>query len=125
MMKATVKMMIAAILLLAACRSKNSPGQDFIPGIYANAAKGEYAIANDTLIIKQVDGNRYQLTRRTTYQAIRNGHLLPKHSKVQNLNAVWDSEKQELDERITGRIFHVDADKKLLLIDQAIYHKLN
>ena len=122
-MKATVKMMIAAILLLSACQSKDSQSRDFIPGIYTNTAKGEYAIANDTLIIKQIDGNRYQLTRRTTYQVIRNGHLLPKHSKVQKLNAVWDSEKQELDELMTGRVFHVDADKKLLLINQAVYHK--
>ncbi|MDB5086118.1 MAG: hypothetical protein JWR09_112, partial [Mucilaginibacter sp.] len=88
-MRATVKMMIAGLLLLAACQSKNSQTQDFIPGTYANAAKGEYAVANDTLNIKQVDGNNYQITRRTTYQAVRDGKLLPKHSKVQNLNAVW------------------------------------
>ncbi|MCU1464032.1 MAG: hypothetical protein JWO37_4107, partial [Acidimicrobiales bacterium] len=40
-------------------------------------------------------------------------------------NAVWDSGKQELDELITGRVFRFDADKKLLLINQAVYHKLN
>jgi protein involved in sex pheromone biosynthesis len=124
-MKATFKMMIAAILLLAACQSKNNQTEDFIPGTYVNGAKGEYAIANDTLIIKQVHGNNYQIIRRTTYQAIRNGHLLPKHSKVENLNAVWDSNKQELDELITGRIFRFDTDKKLLLIKQATYQKIN
>jgi uncharacterized lipoprotein YajG len=124
-MKATVKMMIAAILLLAACQSKNSQTQDFIPGTYVNAAKGEYAIADDTLVIKLVDGNNYQITRRTTYQAIRVGKLLPKHNKVENLNAVWDNNKQELDELITGRIFRFDTDKKLLLIKQATYQKIN
>ncbi|XHR95554.1 hypothetical protein ACFJIV_02275 [Mucilaginibacter sp. UC70_90] len=124
-MKATVKMMVAAILLLAACQSKNNQMQNSIPGTYVNAAKGNYAIANDTLVIKQADGNNYQITRRTTYQAIRNGKLLPKHSKVENLNAVWDSNKQELDELITGRIFRFDTDKKLLLINQAAYQKIN
>lgn len=59
-MKATIKMMMAAVLLLAACQSKNNQTEDFTPGTYVNAAKGEYAIANDTLIIKQVDGNNYQ-----------------------------------------------------------------
>ena len=124
-MKKTFKMMIAAILLLPACQSKNNQTEDFIPGTYVNAAKGEYAIANDTLIIKQVDANNYQITRRTTYQAIRDGKLLPKHSKVENLNAVWDSNKQELGELITGRVFRFDTDKKLLLINQAAYQKIN
>jgi uncharacterized lipoprotein YajG len=124
-MKATSKLMTVAILLLAACQSKNSQTQDFIPGTYVNAAKGEYAIANDTLTIKQADGNNYQITRRTTYQAIRDGKLLPTHSKVENLNAVWDNGKQELDELITGRVFRFDMGNKSLLINQAVYHKLN
>lgn len=124
-MKATIKMMAGAILLLAACQSKNKQTQDFIPGTYVNAAKGEYAIANDTLLIKPIDGNNYQITRRTTYQAIRDGKLLPRHHKEQKLNAVWDSGKQELDETIAGRIFHFDANKRLLLINQAVYHKIN
>lgn len=124
-MKATCKLMIGAIALLTACQSKSIQTQNFIPGTYVNAAKGEYAIAHDTIIIRQVDGNKYQIIRRTTYQAIRNGHLLPKHSKVENLNAVWDSYKQELDELITGRVFRFDTGKKLLLINQAAYQKIN
>jgi maltose-binding protein MalE len=124
-MKATCKLMIGAIALLTACQNKSTQTQNFIPGTYVNAAKGEYAIAHDTIIIRQADGNNYQIIRRTTYQAIRNGHLLPKHSKVENLNAVWDSSKQELDELITGRVFHFDTGKKLLLINQAVYQKIN
>jgi hypothetical protein len=124
-MKAKFKLMIAAICLLAACQSKTAKVQSFIDGIYVNHAQSEYGIADDTLIIKQVDGNNYQIMRRTTYQAIRNGKLFPKHSKVQNLNAIWDSNKQELDELITGRVFRFDVAKKLLLINQASYHKIN
>jgi len=124
-MKTTAKMMIAAILLLAACQSKNKQTQDFIPGAYVNSAKGEYSIANDTLLIQPIDGTHYQIIRRTTYQAIRDGKTLPTHHKEQKLNAVWDSAKQELDETITGRIFHFDEAKQLLLINQAVYHKIN
>jgi hypothetical protein len=124
-MKATFNLMAGALLLLAACQSKKSQTQDFIPGTYVNSAKGGYAVANDTLVIKQADGNNYQITRRTGYQAIRNGKLLPKHSKVQILNSVWDSNKQELDEVTTGRIFRFDTDKKQLLINQASYQKIN
>jgi hypothetical protein len=124
-MKANFKLMIAAICLLAACQSKINQMQDFIPGTYINAAKGEYAIANDTLTIKQTDGNNYQITRCTSYRAIRDGKLLPEHSKIENLSAVWDSNKRELDDLISGRAFRFDPDKKLLLINQASYQKLN
>ena len=118
-------MMVAAILLLAACQSKNKQTQDFIPGTYVNSAKGDYSIANDTLLIRSIDDTHYQITRRTTYQAIRNDKRLPAHHKEEKLNAVWDKDKQELDEPITGRIFRFDADKKILLINQAVYRKLN
>ena len=117
--------MLATILLLAACQGKNNQTKDFIPGTYVNAAKGEYAIADDTLIIEHIDGNNYRITRRTTYQAIRNGKLLPKHHQIKKLNAVWDSGKRELDELITGRIFRFDTRRHLLLTNQAGYHKIN
>jgi hypothetical protein len=116
---------MVGLLFLAACQSKNSQTQDFIPGTYVNSAKGEYAIANDTIAITSNSENQYQLTRKTTYQAIRNGKLLPKHHQVQQFQAVWDSEKHELDEVLTGRVFRFDTDKKLLLLNQAVYRKVN
>ena len=111
-------------LLMAACQSQTSKTQDFIPGTYVNFAKGDYAIANDTLLITQLSDNNYQLIRKTTYQAIRNGKLLPKHHKTDKLVAVYDPQKLELDETTTGRVFRFDPDKHILLIKQASYQKI-
>lgn len=113
------------ILLIAACQSKTSQTQNFIPGTYVNFTKGDYAIAYDTLVITQMDDAHYLITRKTTYQAIRDGKILPKRHKVKKLDAVWDSGKQELDETTTGRVFRFDKDKRVLMIHQAVYRKIN
>ncbi|MBB6108683.1 hypothetical protein SAMN05421821_10282 [Mucilaginibacter lappiensis] len=123
-MKATLKIMAACLLLLAACQNPSKKKQDFIPGTYVQHSKGEYGVADDTLIIQHADGSSYQITQRTTYQAIREGKLLPKKHRVQNLDASWDDTKQELDETTTGRVYHVDLDKNALIIKQSSYLKI-
>jgi type IV pilus biogenesis protein CpaD/CtpE len=124
-MKTRSVLAAAVVLLMASCQFKSTQTQSAIPGTYVNYAKGEFGEANDTLVIVQVDGNSYLITRKTTYRAIRNGKLLSKHRKVKKLNGTWDVQKQELDETTTGRIFRFDVAKRLLLINQAKYSKIN
>lgn len=124
MMKATLKIMAACLLLLAACQNPGKDKQDFIPGTYVKSAKSEYSIADDTLIIRHTDGSSYQITQRTTYQAIRDGKLLPKKHMVQHLDASWDDSKQELDETTTGKVYQVDPIKQILTIKRLTYHKI-
>jgi hypothetical protein len=124
MMKATLKIMAACLSLLAACQNPGKNKQDYIPGTYVKSAKSEYSIADDTLIIQHADGNSYQITQRTTYQAIRDGKLLPKKQLVKHLDASWDDSKQELDETTTGKVYHIDPAKQVLTIKQLTYHKI-
>lgn len=66
-----MKKMIIGILVamvIAACHRQAEHD-----GIYIAHIEGEYAVADDTLI---VEGNF--ITRRTGYQKLRNGKLLPK-----------------------------------------------
>jgi len=124
-MKARSVLAAAIVLVMVACQSKSTQTKNFITGTYVNYSKGEYGEANDTLVIDQVNGNNYLITRKTTYQAIRDGKPLQKHHKVKKLNAIWDTQKQGLDETTTGRVFRFDPDKHLLLLDQGTYRKLN
>jgi hypothetical protein len=123
-MRKIIAILFIAITGLAACNLKGDQIKSFIPGTYVNAAKGEYAWAEDTLVINATGGNAYLITRNTTYQAIRDGRLLRKHHQTQKLNAVFDSQKQELNELTNGRIITFDPNKHLLKVNQAIYHKL-
>jgi len=123
-MKATLKITAACLSLLAACQNPSQKKQDFIPGTYVQKSKGEYGMADDTLIIKHSESSNYHITQRTTYQAIRDGKLLPKKHKVRDFDAAWDDTRQELDETTTGKVYHVDPEKDMLTIKGFAYHKI-
>jgi hypothetical protein len=124
-MKQLHLMILTPFIYLAACNQQADQIKSFIPGTYVNSAKGDYAQAEDTLIISQVKDNTFLVTRNTTYQAVRNGKLLPKHRQVQKLNGLYDPQNKVLDETTNGRIFNFDPDKRLLKVNQAVYRKLN
>jgi hypothetical protein len=110
--------------LLAACQGKNEAAQNSLPGKYANFAKSDYSVANDTLVITKVADNAYQIVRQTTYQIIRDGKLLPKHKDVENIDANYDPKTQELNDLTKGRIYHFDPATHQLKLHQAIYHSV-
>jgi hypothetical protein len=118
-------MILAPLIWLAACNKQADKVQNFIPGTYINSAKGDYAQADDTLVITLIKDNTYLVTRNTTYQAIRDGKLLPKHRQVRRLNGLYDTQNRVLDETTNGRIFRFEPDKGLLKVNQATYKKIN
>ena len=118
-------MILAPLFWLAACNQKADKVKAFIPGTYVNFAQSAYARANDTLIISLVKDNTFLITRNTTYQAIRNGRLLPRYRQVKQFNSLYDGQNQVLDETTTGRIFRFDPAKRMLKVNQAIYTRIN
>ena len=67
-----MKKLIYITLLLAACQSR--PNND---GTYVSHVEGQYAVADDTLIIADT-----VVINHTGFQKIRNGQLLPKAFKT-------------------------------------------
>ena len=124
-MKSKAKIMLCGIVLIAACQSKTAKVQSFIDGIYVNHSQSEYAIADDTLTFTHTDGKHYIITRNTGYQAIRNGKLLSKKHKLEKVEGDYDSQANLLNETTTGRVFRFNPDKRILLLKQAVYHKIN
>ncbi len=123
-MKARIILTAMAAITLAACNSRPDQVQSSIPGTYVKSSKGEYGQADDTLIITHVTGTTYLIIQNTTYQAIRDGKLLPRHRKAQKLNGLYDPQKQILNETTGGLIYSFEPDKKLLHINQGVYRKL-
>lgn len=124
-MKNRVKIMLCGIGLIAACQSKSAKVQAFIDGLYVNHAQSAYAIADDTLTFTHTDGQHYSITRHTGYRAIRDGKLLPKKYKLEKAEGDYDPQTNLLNETTTGRVFRFDPDKGVLLLKQAVYHKIN
>lgn len=118
------------ILLLAcagwyACQSPATKTRDFIPGTYTGSASGEFSSVRDTLVFARLDQSHFELVRRTAYQAIRNGKPLALRHQVRAYKTLWDPLKQELTEETSGLFFRFDADKRIVIVGKAIYHKLN
>lgn len=109
------------VLLVAACHSASDKIVSFIPGTYVHSAKGEYSQAQDTPVIKLLSGEAYQIRRRTGFQPIREGKLLPKRYLVRVLNGNYDPQKQVLFETTNGRVFTFDPDKGVMLVSSAVY----
>jgi len=122
MKKQTILIAIAA-MLFAAC--KNPITGDNITGTYVNEATGDYSIAYDTLRIEPAGEKQYTILRRTGYRPIRNGHLLPKRFKVQIATGIYDPQSLQMNEAISGKVYHFQPDKHLLKLNQAVYHKIN
>jgi len=117
--------MVIGMADIAACQSKSGKVQAFIEGSYVNHAQSEYAIADDTLVFTHTDANHYIITRNTGYQAIRDGKLLPKKFKHGKFDGIYDPQNRVLNETTTGRLFRFDPDKGVLLLNQAVYQKVN
>ncbi|QEM09179.1 hypothetical protein [Mucilaginibacter rubeus] len=119
------RMMIAGAAFVGACQSKSGKVQAFIDGVYVNRARSEFAIADDTLGFTQADGTHYYITRRTGYQAIRNGKLLPKKFKLEKVEGDYDPNTRLLNETTTGRVFYFDPESGMLRLKQAVYRRIN
>jgi len=123
-MKATFKLMVGAILLVAACKSNS--GSDFIPGTYVNQSQSEFSVANDTLVITKAVNTDYiyLITRKTGYRRIGDGKLYPAKHNIKHLTGNWDPVKQvmQLMQNETTLIFQPDQNK--LYIGSNTYLKL-
>lgn len=124
-MKTQFKLLLCGLTLIVACQSKSAKVQAFIDGMYVNHAQSAYGLADDTLTFSHTDGQHYSITRRTGYQAIREGKPLPKKHRLEKVEGDYDAQTGLLHETTTGRVFRFDPDQGILLLKQAVYRKIN
>jgi len=116
--------MAVCLLAVSACQNASKSKQDFITGTYVQSGKSNYGVADDTLVISHEDGNNYLIDFKVTYQAIREGKLLPKHRKDDTLSAIWDVDRQQLQETKSGRTYTFEPDKKIMRLNDGIFQKI-
>jgi hypothetical protein len=111
----TLKILIILIFALSIIACNSSKGPD-ITGTYVSTYQNEYSTGNDTLFITayNIDGGTYQVERRTGYQKIREGKMLPREFKKVKWTATYDIEKQVLNETEYGRKIYLKEGQKLL-----------
>jgi hypothetical protein len=112
----------AALLFLASCTGSNRPA---IEGSYTSYQSGEYSISNDTLVVTAYgDMGDYQVIRRSGFQRVRNGKLMPKEYQVKDLTGRFDPETGTLDIGTEGRKISFLPDRNSLLLMQREYQRI-
>jgi hypothetical protein len=99
-MKTTIKLLLAG-LLLAGC------GRKSINGTYVSHTRGQFSIADDTLVVADT-----LIINHTGFQKIRNGRILPKAFKTRK----WTLNSPD------APFMRVKGDQ--IQIGNTIYHKL-
>jgi len=112
-----------AILLLNACGNKV---QHFIAGTYASHEVGEYSTSDDTLIIQHYgDADGYRITRRSAYQAVRNGKLQPAKQQVHDYRGQFDAKTNVLLIAAKGKRIRFYPEQNSLLLNDREYRKIS
>lgn len=124
-MKKEMVVLMAGLLLMAACASRSEQGlRAFIPGVYVHEIDHEFATGYDTLVIRHVQDNSYEITRRSTFQPIRNGRkLVPVHSREQ-LNGLFDECNQVIREQRKGKLLRFSPKTNKLFLGYSEYRKV-
>ncbi|MBO9674154.1 MAG: hypothetical protein J7577_11960 [Sphingobacteriaceae bacterium] len=125
-MKKVFKMSCALGLLgiLGACKMGNHK-KDFIPGMYVSHARGEFALASDTLVISVGAGdNAFVIDRRTGYQRMTDGKLGKQEWGRETWAGVFDPGSGLVREIRKGRLIRFVPDSAYLLIGRRLYRKV-
>jgi hypothetical protein len=126
-MKKIIILLLTTIIM--GCHSYFSSDEKikaFLPGTYINIAEGEFSKAVDTLLIQKegLDGNTYSITRKVSFQRIREGVLQPKEYQQEKWIGIYDEKDKVLHEIKRGRVLVYVPEKSTLYLGSAEYEKV-
>ncbi|MBN8880517.1 MAG: hypothetical protein J0I32_23440 [Sphingobacteriales bacterium] len=124
-MRKRIYALMAMLLLLVACASRTGQRlRVFIPGVYARAIDQEFAVGHDTLIIRHVQDNNYEIIRRSTFRPIRNGRKLAPVYSREAMIGLFDECNQVIREQRKGKLLRFFPMGNKLLLGSSEYRKV-
>jgi hypothetical protein len=122
-MKTNIILTVLTLAVLLACNTNNK--QFDVPGTYVNYTSGKYSIANDTLVIESLEGNRFKVNRKTGFNLIRNGKRGKREYETEKWNTIYNEKTGVLTETQRGKELIFYPDSNMLMIGKRVYKKLN
>lgn len=119
-----IKIILALGLSLGLVSCASDEVKDFIPGTYVNSEGGEFSIASDTLIVELVEGNYYQISRRTGYNLIRDGQVGEREYETEVWTCAYSPVTRTLTESRKGKIISFYPEKGALQVRRRVYEKI-
>lgn len=98
--------------------------RSFMPGTYVNSAGGEFSIASDTLVVELVEGNNYQIFRRTGYNLIRDGQLGAREYETEVWTCAYSTATKTLTESKKRKIISFYPESSALQVSRRVYEKI-
>jgi len=115
---------LAALIILIGIQACKS-GKTF-SGTYVNSAGSEFSLANDTLVLEQVEGNQYRIHRMTGYLLISDsGRLGSYRWEKEEWTAEYDPEHGVMSEKGHGKPISFNADRSVMTVGRRGYQKIN
>ena len=108
-------------LLFGACNQRKTEG--FLPGIYVNAAKGEFSQADDTLDIRPSEGSNFIINRRTGFNLIREGKIGKREYEREVWETIYDKSSGILTETRKGKVITIFPDSGFIKVGRRKYIK--
>lgn len=127
-MKTSVYLLLWLLLFSLACQQKRT--ENFIPGVYVNHSEGEYSVADDTLVVRLVDGRNYQINRSTGFNRVVDGERRERiepgkrEHERETWSGVYDRETGVINESRYGKVLSFFPDSGLLRVSNRVYKKI-
>lgn len=117
---------ILAVILSCENATSRFSDNNSVAGTYVKQAKSEFSVADDTLSITPVTGqkNLFSVKRTVSYQRIIKKGARPKESRQETATAIWEPESRQLKEQKYGRLYALSEDGSQLMIGATVYTKL-
>jgi hypothetical protein len=98
-MKPTIRIAIGMAIMVASCGQavlREEP--NFLPGIYVSQSENEFCRIVDTFIVRKssLDGDGYEVTRRSSFQRIRQGAKGAEEYQSEQWSAIYDVQSKTL-----------------------------
>ena len=115
----------AVILLAAACRwVQKDDTRAFMPGMYVRTIDHEFARGSDTLIIRQLKDNTYEIIKRSGMAPVRNGKVLPFQHRHETWTGIYSEQDQVIHEQKKGKVLSFVPGENKLLVGASAYRKV-
>ena len=123
-MKISTILIALVTISFYSCSSNNKKTD--ISGTYVTQFKNEYSITTDTIVLtaSESSSQTYNIERRTGFNKVRNGKILPKQFKVAKWTTTYNTTKELLQETDLGKQISLSPDKQSLKLGDTEYQKV-
>jgi hypothetical protein len=126
-MKYVLSILFSAATLVLGCRSSGSKdATPFLPGMYVSQSENEFCRVVDTFIIRRntLGGDGYQITRKSSFQRIRKGVLLPAEYQSDQWPAIYEMQRKALKPMDKGKELLYDSGENTIYNNGTGYEKV-